>query len=107
MFAFLFGLFVYLCMLLTLQLKKHLSDINRDSWLHPFSTVLWLTQMATACIVFVVIWCLDRKSPQGYYHVLKGSDEDAFTLLGKLAFCTVIRNYQGGSVAEWFRALVL
>ena len=47
--------------------------------------------MATACIVFVVIWCLDRKSPQGYYHVLKDSDEDGFTLLGKLASCTETR----------------
>ncbi|XP_020623681.1 glutamate receptor ionotropic, NMDA 1-like [Orbicella faveolata] len=42
--------------------------------------------MATACIVFVVIWCLDRKSPQGYYHVLKGSDEDGFTLLDSISY---------------------
>lgn len=75
------------------QLCRCLSDTNRDSWLRPFSTVLWLTLMATACIVFVVIWCLDRKSPQGYYQMLKGSDEDGFTLLGKLTSWTVTRNY--------------
>ena len=56
--------------------------------------------MATACIVFVVIWCLDRNSPQGYYHVLKGSDEDGFTLLGKLASCNISPSKESKSVVS-------
>lgn len=61
-----------------------LSEVTRDSWLCPFSKLLWLSLMGTSWIVAIVIWCLDRKSPQGYYHMLKDSGEDGFTLLGRL-----------------------
>ncbi|KAJ7389545.1 hypothetical protein OS493_030930 [Desmophyllum pertusum] len=61
-------------------------EITRDSWLHPFSTVLWLSLIATACVIFIVIWWLDRKSPQGYYHMFKGRGEDGFTLLDSISY---------------------
>ena len=37
----------------------------------------------TCNVILFVVWWLDRKSPKGYYVLLKDSDEDAFTLLGK------------------------
>ena len=44
---------------------------------------LWIAILVTCNLVLFVVWWLDRKSPKGYYHILKDSDEDAFTLLGK------------------------
>ncbi|KAL9962532.1 hypothetical protein ACROYT_G031640 [Oculina patagonica] len=61
-------------------------EVTRDSWLCPFSTILWLCLMGTSWIVAIVIWCLDRKSPQGYYHILKDSGEDGFTLLDSISY---------------------
>lgn len=53
------------------------------SWLKPFRLDLWIAILVTCNVVLVAVWWLDRKSPKGYYHILKDSDEDAFTLLGK------------------------
>ena len=51
------------------------------SWLKPFEYDLWIAILVTYNLVLFVVWWLDRKSPKGYYHILKDSDEDAFTLL--------------------------
>lgn len=53
------------------------------SWLKPFRLDLWIAILVTCNVVLFAVWWLDRKSPKGYYHILKDSDEDAFTLLGK------------------------
>lgn len=53
------------------------------SWLKPFEYDLWIAILVTCNLVLFIVWWLDRKSPKGYYHILKDSDEDAFTLLGK------------------------
>ena len=52
------------------------------SWLKPFKLDLWIAILITCNVILFVVWWLDRKSPKGYYHILKNSDEDAFTLLG-------------------------
>ena len=51
---------------------------------------LWIAILVTCNLVLFVVWWLDRKSPKGYYHILKDSDEDAFTLLGVLSIHFVI-----------------
>jgi len=53
------------------------------SWLKPFNVSLWLMILGTCNIVLLVIWLLDRKSPTGYYRILKESTEDGFTMLGE------------------------
>ena len=53
------------------------------SWLEPFRYELWIAILVTCNVILFVVWWLDRKSPKGYYVLLKDSDEDAFTLLGK------------------------
>ena len=63
---------------------RSLSDIKKDSWLKPFHKCLWLALIGTTCIVFIAIWWLDRKSPQGYHYMFKDSKEEGFTLLGAL-----------------------
>ncbi|KAL9978811.1 hypothetical protein ACROYT_G016377 [Oculina patagonica] len=56
------------------------------SWLKPFENDLWIAILVTCNLVLVVVWWLDRKSPKGYYHILKDSDEDAFTLLDAMSY---------------------
>lgn len=38
--------------------------------------------MVTFCVVIIIIWWLDRKSPHGHYHRLGESGKEGFTLLG-------------------------
>ncbi|XP_068706012.1 glutamate receptor ionotropic, NMDA 1-like [Montipora foliosa] len=56
------------------------------SWLKPFEWDLWIAILVTCNVVLVAVWWLDRKSPKGYYHILKDSDEDAFTLLDSMSY---------------------
>lgn len=60
--------------------------LSRDSWLHPFSTRLWLTLMGSSCTVLFVIWWLDRKSPHGHYHKPKSNGTDGLTLLDSVSY---------------------
>ena len=53
------------------------------SWLQPFDVQLWLMVLGTCNVILFVIWLLDRKSPTGYYRILKKSKEDGFTMLGE------------------------
>lgn len=53
------------------------------SWLKPFNVSLWLMILGTCNVVLLVIWWLDRKSPTGYYRILRESNEDGFTMLGE------------------------
>jgi len=39
--------------------------------------------LGTCNVILFVIWLLDRKSPTGYYRILKKSKEDGFTMLGE------------------------
>ncbi|XP_022790062.1 glutamate [NMDA] receptor subunit 1-like [Stylophora pistillata] len=56
------------------------------SWLEPFEYGLWIAILVTCNLVLFVVWWLDRKSPKGYYALLKDSDEDAFTLLDSMSY---------------------
>ena len=58
-------------------------DLLKDSWLDPFSKSLWMTLLGTYFGLIIVIWWLDRKSPQGHHRKLQESkDLYGFTLLG-------------------------
>ena len=62
-------------------------DLLQDSWLDPFSKSLWMTLLGTYFGLIIVIWWLDRKSPQGHHRKLQESkDLYGFTLLGTYPF---------------------
>ena len=62
-------------------------DLLKDSWLDPFSKSLWMTLLGTYFGLIIVIWWLDRKSPQGHHRKLQESkDLYGFTLLGTYPF---------------------
>ena len=62
-------------------------DLLKDSWLDPFSKSLWMTLFGTYFGLIIVIWWLDRKSPQGHHRKLQESkDLYGFTLLGTYPF---------------------
>lgn len=86
------------------QQWQFLLDISQGlqwySWLKPFDVGLWLTILGTCNVILLVIWWLDRKSPTGYYHILKETDEDGFTMLGVyLTWLQVLENL--GNFWSW------
>lgn len=74
----------------------YIVDIQWSAWLEPFQYQLWLSIVGFINFILIIIWWIDRKSPQGHYRQ-RNSGDDGFTMLGivvvrYLFFSTVARN---------------
>ncbi|KAJ7351081.1 hypothetical protein OS493_036895 [Desmophyllum pertusum] len=81
--------FPYLPLALNVLVEKEgpsKTGVQWYSWLKPFDVSLWLTILGTCNVILLVIWWLDRKSPTGYYRILKETNEDGFTLLDAMSY---------------------
>lgn len=81
--------FPYLPLALNVLVEKGASyktGVQWYSWLMPFDVRLWLMILGTCNVILLVIWWLDRKSPTGYYRILKESKEDGFTMLDAMSY---------------------
>ncbi|EDO41291.1 predicted protein, partial [Nematostella vectensis] len=74
-------------------------EVNLFAFLLPFDEKLWLTTLGVVGLVSLIVWFLDRFSPQGYKTQAEKSGEgegDEFSLSNSLWFAVASILQQGG-----------